>query len=65
MDKYYGTNNYISLGVTSSNNIDSTPRVQGDVQKDISPELLELYADGLCIDSSNPNVSDTFLVRSI
>ena len=65
MDKYYGTNNYISLGVTSPDNIDSTPRVQGDVQKDISPELLELYADGLYIDSSNPNISDTFLVRSI
>lgn len=64
MDKY-GNNNYISVGVTNPDNIDSTPRVQGDVQKNASPELLELYADGLYIDSSSPNVSDTFLVRSV
>jgi hypothetical protein len=65
MDKYYGTNNYISLGVTSPDYIDSTPRIYGDVQEGISPELLELYADGLYIDSSNNPISDTFLVRSI
>ena len=58
-------NNYISVGVASPDNIDSTPRVQGDVQKNTSPELLELYADGFYIDSSSPNISDTFLVRSI
>ena len=64
MDKY-GNNNYISLGVTSIGYINSTPRIYGDVQEGISPELLELYADDLCIDSSNNSISDTFLVRSI
>jgi len=53
------------VGVASPDNIDSTPRVYGDVQKGISPELLELYTDGLYIDSNSTPVSDTFLVRSI
>ena len=64
MDKY-GNNNYISVGVASPDNIDSTPRIYGDVQEGISPELLELYTVGLYIDSSNNPISDTFLVRSI
>lgn len=64
MDKY-GNNNYISVGITSPNNIDSTPRVQGDVQKNTSPELLELYTEGIIIDSNSNPISDTFLVRSI
>lgn len=60
-----GNNNYISVGVASPDNIDSTPRIYGDVQEGISPELLELYTEGIIVDSSNPNVSDTFLVRSV
>lgn len=61
----YGTYNYISVGVASPDNIDSTPRVQGDVQERISPNQCELPIESISFDCSSDNISDTFLVRSI